>query len=153
MRMFKHLTFTDRLKIEAMLKEKKKAREISDVLRVHISTIYRELKRGEYEHLNSDLTTEIRYSPDIAQARYEATFEAKGSDLKIGNDREYAEYIEDLILNKHYSPDAALGQIKRDGLAFKTTVCTATLYSYIRKGVFLHLTCKHLPRRGTEAEI
>lgn len=152
MRMFKHLTFTDRLKIEVMLKEKKKPREISDVLRVHISTIYRELKRGKYEHLNSDLTTDVRYSPDIAQARYEDTFGAKGTDLKIGKDREYAEYIEDLILNKHYSPDAALGQIKRDGLEFKTKVCTATLYSYIRKGVFLHLTSKHLPRKGVQKQ-
>ena len=148
MRMFKHLTFTDRLRIERMLLDKKTKREIANTLRVHVSTIYREVERGQYEHLNSDYTTEMRYSPDIAQARYEATWSGKGADLKIGNDRELAQYLEDLIVEQHFSPDAALGEIKRRGLHFSTSICRTTLYSYIRKGVFLHLTSKHLPRRG-----
>lgn len=43
MRIYKQLTFTDRLRIEKMLKEKKSKREIADVLRVHFTTIYREI--------------------------------------------------------------------------------------------------------------
>ena len=61
--MHKHLTWTDRLKIEKALKEGLKPCKIADRLHVHNSTIYRELKRGTYTHLNSDLTTEERYSP------------------------------------------------------------------------------------------
>ena len=83
MRIYKQLTFTDRLRIEKMLKEKKSKREIADVLRVHFTTVYREIKRGQYEHLNSDYTTELRYSPDIAQKRYEESLRAKGPGLKI----------------------------------------------------------------------
>lgn len=150
MRIFKHLTFTDRLRIEKMLKEKKSKQEIADVLRVHVSTIYREIERGQYTHLNSDLTTEIRYSPDIANDKYRENLAAKGADLKIGNDRELADFLEKTIVEQKYSPDAALGEIKRRGLKFKTTICRVTLYSYISKGVFLRLTNKDLPRHGVK---
>ena len=148
MRMFKRLTFTDRLRIEAMLKEKKSKREIADTLRVHISTIYRELDRGKYEHLNSDYTTEIRYSPDVAQSKIEETYSSMGPDLKIGKDHELANYLEHLMLDESYSPDAALGAVKHSGIQFNTSICRATLYSYIRKGVFLRLTVSDLPRHG-----
>ena len=50
--------------IRDRLKDGKGAKEIAENLGVHISTIYREKKRGQYEHRNSDWTTEIRYSPD-----------------------------------------------------------------------------------------
>ena len=88
--MHKHLTWTDRLKIEKGLKEGLKPCAIADRLHVHNTTIYRELKRGRYTHLNSDLTTEERYSPEIAQQRYEENLKAKGGELKIGNDYELA---------------------------------------------------------------
>ena len=93
-RMHKHLTWTDRLKIEKGLKEGLKPCAIADRLHVHNTTIYRELKRGRYTHLNSELTTEERYSPEIAQQRYEENLKAKGSELKIGNDYELAAFEE-----------------------------------------------------------
>ena len=52
-RIFKHLTRTDRLRIEKCLNEGYTYRQIADVLRVHISTIYREVKKGEYQRLNN----------------------------------------------------------------------------------------------------
>ena len=72
MRNFKHLSFCDRLQIEALLKAKVSKKEIAQILGVHISTVYRELQRGSYERLNSDYTTTIRYSPDIAEQQYRA---------------------------------------------------------------------------------
>jgi len=85
-RIFKHLTRTDRLRIEKCLNEGYTYRQIADVLRVHISTIYREIKKGEYQRLNG-ATYEFypAYSPDIAEERYQANLSAKGADLKIGN--------------------------------------------------------------------
>lgn len=148
MRVYKQLTFTDRLRIEKMLKEGISKRKIAEVLRVHFTTIYREIKRGQYEHRNSDYTTEIRYSPDIAEKNYQESLRAKGPGLKIGKDHELARCLEHLIADKHYSPDAALGEIKRKGMKFSTTICRVTLYSYIEKGVFLRVTNKNLPRRG-----
>ena len=42
---YKHLTFNDRLKIEAWQKVGTSPRVMAEKLGVHISTIYRELKR------------------------------------------------------------------------------------------------------------
>lgn len=147
-RHYRHMTFNDRLKMEALLRAKLRPAEIARILGKHESTIYRELKRGQYEHLNTDYTTEMRYSPDKAQARAEANFTAMGAPLKIGSDYAFAEYIEHMIIKRKYSPEAALGEIKREGLEFKTKICVRTLYNYIDKGIFLNLTNKNLPQRG-----
>lgn len=145
MKAFKHFTFNDRLRLEVLLKAGHKPKEIAEILHFHISTIYREKKRGEYEALNSDLTTETRYSPDIAQEYMEGVLAAKGADLKIGNEREFADRIEEIILNEDYSPAAALARMREEGYDF--TICVTTLYSYIDKGVFLNLTLKDLPEK------
>ena len=52
MKYFKHLTITQRIQLETLLKTKITIKEISNIIGVHISTIYREIKRGTYEHLN-----------------------------------------------------------------------------------------------------
>ncbi len=147
-RRFKHLTKTDRIRIEQQLRDGKEPKEIADALGVHISTIYREKKRGEYTHRNSDWTEETRYSSDLGEMKYRANLAAKGPDLKIGNDHELAEYIEHRIADDKLSPAAVLGEIKANGLSFATTICVNTLYSYVEKGVFLRLTNKSLPLKG-----
>lgn len=141
------LTRADRISLEALLKAGHGKTEIARQLGVHRSTIYNELKRGEYEHRNSDYTTEIRYSSDLAQQRAEENLKVRGTQLKIGNDIAYANYIEDKIVNEDYSQAAVLGELKAQGREgeFNTTICVATLYSYIDKGVFLNLTNKDLP--------
>ena len=142
---YKHLTFNDRLKIEAWQKVGVKPALMAEKLGVHISTIYRELKRGQYEHLNSDYTTEQRYSPDIAEEKNQANLRAKGAPLKIGSDHEYAQYIEYKIRVEKYSPRAVLGEIKRQGVEFSTSISAPTLYRYIEQGVFLTITNDNLP--------
>lgn len=146
--MHKHLTWTDRLKIEKGLKEGMKPCKIADRLHVHNSTIYREIKRGRYTHLNSDLTTEERYSPDIAQRRYEDNLKAKGGALKIGNDHELAAYIEKRIGQDGFSPAAVAGEIRQKKLPFKTQLCTRTIYNYIDKGIFYGISRASLPEHG-----
>ncbi len=142
---FKHLSFNDRLRLEVLLKAGHKPKEIAEILHFHISTIYREMKRGQYEALNSDLTTETRYSPDIAQEYMNGVLSVKGADLKIGKEKEYADRIEEIIINNGYSPAAALAKAKAEGFAF--SICVTTLYSYIDKGVFLNVTLKNLPEK------
>ena len=144
-RRFRHLSFTERLKIETYLKCGKKPCEIANEIGVHFSTIYREIKRGQYEHLNTDWTTEKRYSPDKAREKYKMNLKAKGPELKIGSDIRLAQYIEYKIIYEKYSPGAVLGEIRAKNIRFDTTISRATLYSYIDKGIFLHLTNKNLP--------
>lgn len=147
-RRFKHLSWNDRLRIESFLKCGKRVQEIADEIGVHRNTIYNELKRGRYIHRNSDWTEEERYSPDIAEAAYRENLAAKGPGLKIGKDHRLAAYIERRIVEDGYSPAAVLGEIKVKGIQFDTTICEATLYYYIKKGVFLTLEAAHLPRQG-----
>ena len=148
---FKHLTMTQRLQIESYLKIKMPIQQIANLIGVDDSTVYRELKRGQYIHKSrrmgyidyKEYYTK-KYSPDIAQRHYEQKQHNKGPAIKLGKDFALAQYIENRIVNDGLSPQAVLGEIRRSNLQFKTSICTNTLYSYIYKGVFLRLEMKHL---------
>ena len=147
---YEHLTYKKRLRLEVMLRQKIHKQTIADELRVHISTIYREIKRGEYEHLNSDYTTEIRYSADKAEAKYQEGLAAKGAPLKIGNNFAVAEFIEEKILHEDYSPVAVCALLREEEYQEKyhITFCRATIYKYIDDGnIFPHITNKDLPEK------
>lgn len=152
MRHYKTLTWNDRLKIEAWLKVKTPKKVMAEALGVHISTIYREIKRGQYEHRNSDWTTELRYSPEIAEQKKQDFLKAKGGDLKIGNDVEYANYLEYKVSVEKYAPGAVLGEIKRKDMKFNTTISKTTFYRYIEIGVFLTITNKDLPVKRNKSD-
>lgn len=142
---YHHLTKNDRLRIEALFNVGLDKQEIADEIGVHPSTIYRELKRGYCELRNTDYTMRDAYSPDKAEEKYRENLKAKGRDLKIGADHEYAEYLEYKVAEEKYSPGAVLGEIKAKGLEFETTISKTTFYRYINMGLFLHLTNKDLP--------
>ena len=145
---FSHLTKYDRYKLETMLNMKCSKKQIAEELHVHISTVYREIKRARWQYLDGDTwIVEDRYNPDGAEKRYRENLAAKGAPLKIGNDYELADYIERKILDEDRSPAAALADIKLEGKTFKTSICVSTLYSYITKGVFLSLTNADLPEK------
>ena len=145
---FHHLTWDDRVRIETMLNTGHCVREIAQEVGVHISAIYREIKRGRYEHKNSDWTYEERYSPDIAHQEYRANLAAKGPGLKIGKDRELADDLEQIILENDYSPAAAIAKVKASGKKYTTMISVGTLYNYIGNGIFVNLTNKDLPEKG-----
>ena len=148
-RKFSHLTETNRYKIEQMIKEGYSTRQIAAALHVHVSTINREKKRGLCIQRDTELREREVYCADVAQRKYEENLRAKGPDLKIANNRKLANYLEDLIVDKKYSPDAALALAKEEGVTGETSICRVTLYSYIDKGVFLRLSNKDLPVKGT----
>lgn len=147
-KLFKHLSQNDRIKMETMLNSGHKVVEVAEYLHVHRSTIYREMKRGEYTHRNSDYTEETRYSSDLGQKNHDWNAQGKGRNIKIGNDRPLAEYIEEKIIEDKYSPEAALAAAAESGIEFTTSISVRTLYRYIDKGVFLKLTNKDLPVKG-----
>jgi len=99
-------------------------------------------------HRNTDYTETRKYSADKAQRSADLNATAKGAPLKLGRDRKFAKFVEDMVL-QGYSPAAILLYIKEHGLIFDTNVCRVTLYSYIEKGVFYKISNKHLLRKGT----
>lgn len=152
MRCFRQLTQTDRVKLELLYERNTPIQEIADILRVHRSTIYRELQRGVYHKRESNYkkyyTYRESYSSDIAQDRYKANQKTKGVKKKIGNAPLLAVYIETKIADEKYSPEAVIGEIKQKHLQFETTICTKTLYNYIDAGVFGRITNNNLVVKG-----
>ena len=144
-----HLTPTKRIQLDAFIRAGMKPTDIAKELGVHHTTIYRELKRCTYEHLNSDYTTETRYNPDGAQARYEANLRAKGPELKIGNDYELADYLIAKIRDEKYSPEAAIGEAESRAGPSRPTSARAPPTTYIRGEIFGdELTVSMLPQHG-----
>lgn len=117
--MFRHLKYADRNKIEALIFAGESVKYIAKYLGVHASTIYREIKRGKYERMDTELRMYYSYSSDIAQKDYEYKQTSKGAPLKIGNDFCFAKYVEDKIIKDRYSPDAVIGEIKEKNYSLK----------------------------------
>lgn len=141
--MGKHLTELERYRIEYMLKDGFTPCQIADKLGKCFSAIYKEIKKGTVTLLNSDLTTREEYCADAAQRITDERKRNKGRDLKIGSDHELAGHIEYLIGTLHYSPYAAVQDIRKRG-TFKTDICEVTLYKYIDMGLFLNISNKDL---------
>lgn len=147
----KYLTKEQRIQIEAYYKIKMMPCEIAKAMGLHHSTVYRELKRGMYPH-NVEYMEEWRYSADKAQQKHEYAVTNKGRPIKLGNDRAYADFLERCMIGvqengtrerkKRCSPAVSLELARREG--FDTRICVSTLYSYIGKRVFLHLTNRDL---------
>lgn len=150
---FSHLTWEKRMQIEVLFKAGFKARAIAKEIGCSFKTVYNELHRGEYEHTTVSDTfwygkkyKKIKaYSPNKAQDLYEENMRSHGVAIKLGKDFKFANYIEKRIADDGLTPLAVLGEIKKQGLVFDTTICVQTLYNYIRSGVFLRLSMEYLP--------
>ena len=145
---YRRLKHNDRLVIEAYYGAGYTQTDIAAMIGVDRSTICRELRKGMYEHLNSNYTTRSTYSSDKAQEYTDYQNTSKGKELKIADDHALASFLEEKIAKDKYSPDAALALIRTDpelSARFKVQISTSTLYRYIDKGLFLHLSNKDLP--------
>lgn len=140
----KNLTFTQRLQIEALFNAKFSKKDIAKHIGVCLRTIQRELRRGEYEHLykrnnpwwhTSKCRKVTKYSAQIAQDKYKIKCTARGRPLKIGNDHELINYINNRVKNENITPHAVWGDIKHKQIPFKTQISKTTLYNYMDLGL------------------
>ena len=142
---YKHLTWRERLRIETRLKDGWNPQKIADEIGRHVSTIYREIKRGLGVQRTTDLIDYECYIPEIAREKYEATFSGKGPDLKIGKDHKLANYLGEVLKDGYRSPEAALGEIAVKGMEFDTKISPRTLYRYIEMGIIPGISSADLP--------
>jgi len=142
---WKQLTEQDRYKIEALTQRGVSPKEIGRQLGRDRRTIERELNRGMTKQLTTHLTEKNVYLADTGQRKHNENASNKGRGLKIGHDHKLAQYLEQKIGKEKWSPDAAIGSIKVQGLEFTTSLCTKTVYNMIERGDFLHITNKNLP--------
>ena len=127
----KHLNAKECYMIEALLKGKFKESEIANLLGRHVSTIYREIKRGTVEFRNSDWSVRKEYSA------YYSLNVRQGMMSKTGRTLLYTALSPELLsyiqskLDDKYSPDAISGELKKAG----NTICTQTIYNYMSLGI------------------
>lgn len=153
---WKHLSETERYKMEGLLEAGHSTKEIAGHLGRDRRTVEREIKRGKviqrrenpYASRNpeiKDYLDEPVYKADAGQrvAKERAANKARG--LKISHDHQLARHLEKRIGDDGFSPDAALGEIREQGLSFRVTLCTKTVYNMIDRGDFLRLTNASLP--------
>ena len=144
----KHIKWEDRLKIQGALRTGAKPAEIAKMIGCCRATVYNEINRGQcVQQHDAEFVTE--YCADVAERKYQEALRAKGPDIKLGNDFELAEFLENKIIDDRFSPGAALAFIREQGLQFKTQICENTLYNYIYRGdIFLRLSKEHLLYKG-----
>jgi IS30 family transposase len=118
------------------------------LLSKHPRTISRELRRGQVEHKNSDLTTSIVYNSEFAQRDAESQHTAKGPNIKLGKDWELANMISKLIKEDKYSPYAIVEHFKRTKWPSNTVLSEKTIYNYIVAGDIPGITIKDLLYKG-----
>lgn len=140
-----YMTYDERLKLESYLQAGMKVAWIAKTMGFCRQTIYNEIKRGEYKHTYR-WWDETRYSADIAQKKVTYNQSAKGRPLKIGNNYEYAKFLEETMLKKRFSPAAALAEARKKN--FDISICITTLYTYIEKRVFATITKNDLWEKG-----
>lgn len=133
---YKHLTERDRYRLEGYLETGLSVKIIAQKLNSHLSTVYREIKRGKVKRISSELTEYYAYRANTAHNNYKLKVTNRGHSLKIEKYPKLGIYIEEKITKDRYSPDAVTGLIKLNQLEYSGRICTKTLYNYIAKGVF-----------------
>lgn len=142
---WKHLQEKERYQIEILCREKLKPAEIGKRLGRDRRTIEREIARGSVKQRDSEWRERIVYCADAGQRVAQECASNKGRPLKIGHDHKLAKHMEKMIKEAKYSPDAVIGGIKAQELAFEVSICTKTLYNYISRGLFAGISDADLP--------
>lgn len=145
--MNRYITESDRYQIEILLKQKYGISEISGILGIEYHTLWHEIKKGTVMQLDTNLMEHYVYKADYAQMLTEKNMSNRGRNLKIGSDYGLVSYIEDMVKNKKYSPEALLLHADNSGMQFKTRLCFKTIYNYFDMGLFLNASCDDLPQK------
>ncbi len=140
--MAKYFTFYERTKIETLLERKVKPVDIAKELNRSYTAVYREIKRGTVEQLDTHLKPYTKYLADVGQRKQDKKGHNKGAKIKLKNDISTLKTIENLVIGKKYAPYAVSVTLKRTQV--RTPVCTGTIYSYIHKGIIPNVTDRNL---------
>ena len=117
----KHLTLTERVKIELMLNDGKTAYAISKALERPINTILNEIKRGTVDQIKVGKRIRI-YLADAGQARYTENRKDCRKQYQVLECEDFVRHIETAMIEKSWSVDAAVGRA-REAATFSKTLC------------------------------
>lgn len=152
METYNYITEGERYQIEILLKQNYGIQQIADSIGHKYHTVRYEIMKGTVTQMDSELVKHEVYKADYAQMVSMRNMSSRGRNLKIGSDYELVAYIEDMVKNKKYSPEALLLHAKNEGITFKTSLCFKTIYNYFDMGLFLNVTYQDLPQKKASAK-
>lgn len=135
----KYLTEKDRYLIEKSLKQKIPVKKIAEMIGCCRATVYNEIKRGTFIARGKLWQDEKRYGYDIGQRVHKTNMSRRGCKRKLTSDDPFLSDIADLILNKKYSPEAALYTLPERKL------CVKSVYNYVYAHLVEGVTVNNLP--------
>lgn len=141
---YQHLTEQDRIFLRLMLERHYSKSKIADILGVHRSTIYREIKRNS---VRLSQTTKKVYVNRFAHDKY---LRRRKRPIKLASNAELKTYIEDKLLIG-WSPGQIEGRLKRENNG-ACQISHETIYRYIysdygiRNKLYKKLRRKHFLR-------
>ena len=121
---YKHLTEQDRVFLQIMLEKGYPKPKIARILKVHRSTIYRELNRNS---LITMWTSKVPcYLPLAAQKKY---FKRRKRPTKLERDNQLCSYVHDKLV-RGWSPWQIEGRLKYENSG-RVIISHETIYCYI----------------------
>jgi len=129
----KHLTLSERVKIELLLQDGKTPYAIGKALQRPTSTICNEIQRGTVEQMKTGKRIR-RYFADRGQAAYDRNRKECGRKYQVLECDAFIKHVEVQMLKNDWSADSAVGRTLASG-TFSKTVCTKTIYNYIDLGL------------------
>lgn len=149
------VTYEERVMIKALLSAGHTHAEIGRIINRSRSCISREVRRGQCEQETSLDVRVMRYEPDYAEMKHREAQSRKGPSLKIDKDHLTAAALEFYIVEKRYSPHAAIMKSASTG-EMRTRISLSTLYEYIHKEVIAvkehHLRYGFNPRKRKNSD-
>ena len=150
MRHSRYLSYSERLVIERMLKQKATQKQIAAVLGVSQQAISKELQKGKYIHTGNYKDC-VRYSADVAQKVIDEGKKNKGTSCKFFElDSASVDTLVYCIKKKKLSPYAALRSLS-DCLGY-CPFSLNSLYKYIKRGFLSGLGRHDLPELWRKRE-
>lgn len=114
--------------------------EIAERLGVHLSTVYREIKRGTAPQTDE-------YDPDYAERRYQVNLSNKGKTPCLEENTDMALAISKLIREEGLSPEEAIKKLKRD--TNLQVPSKPTVYAAIDRGIIPDVSRETLHAKST----
>ena len=130
----RHLTSFDRGQIKALRKTGKFYRDIAQELNCSPSTVCYELKRGTPPRTGRRGRPKS-CSPQLGEAVYREHRRNCHRHFKATADNQFIIWAIEKMLKEHYSPDACVGEARREHLFAESEIlCTRSLYNAIWGG-------------------
>lgn len=135
----RYLTEKDRYLIEKSLQQKIPVKKIAEMIGCCRATVYNEIKRGTFIALGKLWQDEKRYGYDVGQRVYKENMSRRGCKRKLSVDDPFLADVAALILDKKYSPEAALYTLPDRKL------CVKSIYNYVYAHRIKGVTVNNLP--------